>query len=80
MKSETLEITHKISDRDVMIDELRFSPDSKLLAVGNHLNFIDVYKIEKKAERMGICKVRTFRDMIVGCYKSAIESPDISII
>ena len=60
-KVPTLSLCTKFRDCVEFIDDLKYSPDGKLLAVGSHDNFIDIYAVRGKVpyRRISRCKGHT---------------------
>jgi WD40 repeat protein len=61
--------------RDVveMIDELKYSPDGKLLAVGSHDNYIDVYSTTSYEVRRPYTSIGT--PLVSCCSETSVSGP-----
>ena len=47
---------HSIKERDNIIDEVKFSPNGTMLAVGSHQNVIDIYAVNKGFQLVSVLK------------------------
>jgi len=56
LDSISLAIQHKFKDTSKKVDDLKFSPDGRFLAVGNHDDDINVYFLEQEYKKIGSCK------------------------
>ncbi|GBG31008.1 Eukaryotic translation initiation factor 3 subunit K [Hondaea fermentalgiana] len=56
LDARTYEILHKAKHCTETIDDIRFSPDGRLLAVASHDNFIDVYLVQEGFKHLARCK------------------------
>ena len=46
----------KKKERVERVSDIKFSPDGKLVAVGTHDNFIDIYSVDDNFQRKAVCK------------------------
>jgi WD40 repeat protein len=60
LESESLTSVFSIKERDNIIDEVKFSPNGNMLAVGSHQNVIDIYAVNKGYQLVSVLKVIIF--------------------
>ncbi|KAK3262979.1 hypothetical protein CYMTET_28194, partial [Cymbomonas tetramitiformis] len=55
LEADTLQFLKWSKNFDSAVDDLKYSPDGRLLALGSHDTFIDVYSVDKDYKRIARC-------------------------